>query len=195
MVLVARGDYMKTHLIFDDGKVDIQSFRPAREDMLVFDTRNCVLSINAGGWNEADKKRYIEIFGTSILGMSEIPEATFNNTLVVLDPIKNGSFDFSGNDRIESVSLTEVKVKCRGSKVIKVTVNCGDVRQAFSDLGLSLQDAEYISAKLRFCVKRDGRKSKFITVEIKPPENTKLPEKEEKTIIESYLRENGVLLT
>ena len=195
VILIAHGDFMKTHLIFENGKVDIQSFRPAKEDMLVFDTRNCVLSINAGGWSDADKKRYIEIFGSAILGMDQVADATFNNTLVVLDPIKNGSFNYSGNDDVESVHLTEVKVKCRGSKIIKVTINCGDVRQAFLDLGLSLQDAEYVSAKLRFHIKRGGKKPKSITVEIKPPENTKLPEKAEKEIIESYLRDNGVLLT
>lgn len=195
IVLIAHGDFMKTHLIFKDGKVDIQSYRPAREDMLVFDTRNCVLSVNTGGWSEADKKRYIEIFGSAILGMDQVPEATFNNTLVVLDPIKNGSFSYSGNNDVESVDLTEVKVKCRGAKVIKVTINCGDVRQAFSDLGISMQDAEYVSAKLRFYIKRSDKKAKSITVEIKPPENTKLPEKAEKGIIEAYLRDNGVLLT
>ncbi|MCX5680268.1 MAG: hypothetical protein NTZ95_06445 [Candidatus Omnitrophica bacterium] len=195
IVLIAHGDFMKTHLIFEKGKVGIQSFRPAREDMLVFDTRNCVLSVNAGGWSEADKKRYIEIFGNAILGMDQVPDATFNNTLVVLDPIKNGTFSYSGNNDVESVLLTEAKVKCRGAKVIKVTINCGDVRQAFSDLGISMQDAEYISAKLRFNIKRGGKKPKSITVEIKPPENTKLPEKAEKGIIESYLRDNGVLLT
>jgi len=195
IVLIAHGEFMKTHLIFEKGKVGIQSFRPAREDMLVFDTRNCVLSVNAGGWSEADKKRYIEIFGNAILGIDQVPDATFNNTLVVLDPIKNSTFSYSGNNDVESVLLTEAKVKCRGAKVIKVTINCGDVRQAFSDLGISMQDAEYISAKLRFNIKRGGKKPKSITVEIKPPENTKLPEKAEKGIIESYLRDNGVLLT
>ncbi|MDO8489457.1 MAG: hypothetical protein Q7S42_05045 [Candidatus Omnitrophota bacterium] len=195
VVLIAHGNFMRTHLIFKDGKVDIQSFRPAKEDMLVFDTRNCVLSVNAGGWSDADKKRYIEIFGSAILGMDQVADATFNNTLVVLDPIKNGTFSYSGNNDVESVDLTEVRVKCRGTKVIRVTINCGDVRQAFSDLNISMQDGEYVSAKLRFYIKRSGKKSKSITVEIKPPENTKLPEKAEKEIIETYLRDNGVLLT
>ena len=195
IVLVAHGDFMKTHLIFEQGKVEIKSFRPAKEDMLVFDSRNGVLSLNTSGYSDADKKKYIEIFGNAILGLDQIDEATFNNTLVVLDPIKNGSFDYSGNDDVESVHLTEVRVKCRGSRVIRVAIGCGDVPQALSDLGLSLQDSEYISAKLRFYIRRSGKKAKSITVEVKPPENTKLPEKAEKGIIESYLRDNGVLLT
>jgi len=195
VILVAHGDFMKTHLIFEEGKVAIDSFRPAKEDMLVFDSNNCVLSVNTSGRSDVDKKKYIEIFGNTILGMDQIDESTFNNTLVVLDPIKNGSFDYSGNDEVEAVHLTEVRVKCRGSRVIRVAIGCGDVPQALSDLNLSLDDSEYVSAKLRFFIKRSGKKPKSITVEIKPPENTKLPEKAEKGIIEAYLRDNGVLLT
>ncbi|MEA2077448.1 MAG: hypothetical protein U9O95_05465 [Candidatus Marinimicrobia bacterium] len=195
IVLVAHGDFMKTHLTFEEGKVEIKSFRPAKEDMLVFDSNNCVLSVNTSGRSDADKKKYIEIFGNAILGMDQIDESTFNNTLVVLDPIKNGSFNYSGNDEVDSVHLTEVRVKCRGSRVIRVAIGCGDVPQALSDLGLSLDNSEYVSAKLRFYIKRSGKKPKSITVEVKPPENTKLPEKAEKGIIEAYLRDNGVLLT
>ena len=62
-------------------------------------------------------------------------------------------------------------------------------------MNLSMQDVEFVSVKLRFYIKRSGKKSKSITVEVKPPENTKLPERAEKGIIESYLRDNGVLLT
>ena len=195
IVLVAHGDFMKTHLIFESSKVEIKSFRPAKEDMLVFDSNNCVLSVNTSGRSDTDKKKYIEIFGNAILGIDQVDESTFNNTLVVLDPIKDGSFSYSGNDDVDSVHLTEVRVKCRGSRVIRVAIGCGDVPQALSDLGLSLDDSEYVSAKLRFYIKRSGKKPKSITVEIKPPENTKLPEKAEKGIIESYLRDNGVLLT
>lgn len=195
IILIARGDFMKSHLVFEEGKVRIRSFRPAKEDMLVFDKRNSVLSINTSGWNDIDKKTYIEIFGNAILGLDKIDEKTIEGTLVILDPIKNGSFNYSGKGDVESVHLTEVRVRYNGSKIIKVTINCGDVRQAFSDLGLSSGGAEYISAKLRFYIRRSGKKSKSITVEIRPPENTKLPEQREKGIIEDYLREQGVLLT
>ena len=195
VVLIARGDFMKTHLIFDGGKVEIESFRPAKEDMLVFNPANCVLSVNTSGRSDADKKRYIEIFGNAILEMDQIDESVINNTLVVLEPIKDGTFDYSGNDDVESVHLTEARVKCRGAREYRVTVNSGDVKQSFSELSISMQNVEFISAKLQFRIKRSGKKPKRITVEIKPPENTKLPEKAEKGIIESYLRDNGVLLT
>jgi len=67
IIFIARGDYMKTHLVFDGGRIRVQSFRPAKEDMLVFDRRNSVLSLNISGRSEAEKKKYIEIFGKNIL--------------------------------------------------------------------------------------------------------------------------------
>jgi hypothetical protein len=195
IILIARGDFMKSHLVFEEGKVHIRSFRPAKEDMLVFDKKSSILSINTSGWNDIDKKTYIEIFGTTILGLDKIDEKTIKSTLVILDPIKDGSFNYKGKGDVESVHLTEVRVKYSGSKTIKVMINCGDVMQAFSELKLSPAAAEYISAKLRFYIRRSGKKSKSITVEVKPPENTKLPEKKERGIIEDYLHEQGVLLT
>ncbi len=56
------------------------------------------------------------------------------------------------------------------------------------------EDTEYLSAKLNFFIKREGKKSKRIGVLINPPENSKVPEKKEKKIIEDYLREQRVLL-
>jgi len=55
-------------------------------------------------------------------------------------------------------------------------------------------NAEFVSAKLKFMMKRDGKKSRGVTVEVRPPENSKIPQKKEKQIIEDYLREQGVLL-
>jgi len=195
IILIAHGDFMKTHLIFNDGKVDIQSFRPAREDMLVFDTRNCVLSVNAGGWSEADKSGTLKYSGAQSSAWIRYPRRHSIILWLCLILSRTALSVIPAITMFESVDLTEVKVKCRGTKIIKVTINCGDVRQAFSDLNISMQDAEYVSAKLRFYIKRGGKKPKSITVEIKPPENTKLPEKAEKGIIEAYLRDNGVLLT
>jgi len=194
IILIARGDFMQTHLVFEGGKVEIKSFRPAKEDMLVYDTRTSVLSINISGRSAEDKKKYIEIFGNTIMGLAEIDEGAFNNTLVILDPIKNNTFNYGGNEYVESIKLTEVRVRQRGAAPIKLTVNSSDVTQIFSQYHISSDGTEFVSAKLKFLIKRAGKKSKQFTVEVKPPENTKVPEKHEKKIIEDYLRAQGVLL-
>lgn len=194
ILLIARGDFMDSHLIFEGGKMKISSFRPAREDMLVFDPNTSVLRINVGAYSDVEKIKYLEIFGKTIMGLSEIDERTKRGTVVILDPIRNSSFNYDGNEHIEAVKLTEVKVKQKGAAPIKLTVNYNDVTRLFSRYHLSSDGTEFISAKLRFTVKRNDKKSKNITIEIKPPENTKVPEKAEKKIIEDYLRGQGVFL-
>lgn len=194
ILLIARGDYMQSHLVFLNGKVKIDSFTPAREDMLVFDHQKSVLSINIGGYSNQERDKYIEIFGKTIMGLSEIDERTRMGTLVILDPIKNKSFNYGGNGQVETVKLTEIRIKQRGAGPIRLTINSMDVTQLFNRYHVSSDETEFLSAKLKFTIKREGKKSKNITVEIKPPGNTKVPEKVEKKIIEDYLREQGVLL-
>lgn len=194
ILLIARGDFIDTHLIFDGGKMKIASFRPAREDMLVFDPSTSILSVNVGAYSDKEKDKYIELFGKTIMGLSEIDERTKTGTVVILDPIKNNSFKYDGNEYITAVKLTEVRVKQSGAGPIKLSVNSNDVTQLFTRYGLSSVGTDFVSAKLRFEIKRDGKNPKKITVEIKPPENTKVPEKAEKKIIEDYLRDQKVLL-
>lgn len=193
--LVARGDFMKTRLEFNDqkGKPDVRSFRPAKEDMLVFNKRNNILSLNIRGRNDDDKNKYIEMFGKAFLGLTEIDESTLNNSLVDLTPIKNRTFDYGGNEHIEAIRLTAVDAKLRGG-ALRLVLKANDLTNTIQGFGLGSDSAEYVSVKLKFLIKRDGKKSKQIAVEIKPPENSKVPEKKEKQIIEDYLREQEVLL-
>lgn len=193
IVLVARGDFMKTHLIFDEqkGRPDVKSFRPAKEDMLVFDKRNNILSLNISSRSDEDKKKYIEMFGNAFLGLAKIDDSTLNDSLVDLEPIKKRTFSYAGNEHIESIKLTEVRAKLGG---LFLTLKSNDITGRLQSFGLGSDGTEYLSAKLKFLVKREGKKSKQIAVEIRPPENSKVPEKKEKKIIEDYLREHGILL-
>jgi hypothetical protein len=195
VLLIARGDFMKTHLVFDEQqhKPDIKSFRPAKEDMLVYNTTNNVLSMSLSSRSEDDKKKYLEMFGGAFLGVAQIDDSTLNNSLVDIDPIKKRTFNFGGNDQIESVKLIEVNAKVANGAV-RLIVKSNNLADS-KGYGIGADgNAEFISAKLKFFIKRDGKKSKGYVVEIRPPENSKIPQKKEKEIIETYLREQGVLL-
>lgn len=193
IVLVARGDFMKAQLEFNDkkGKPNVRSFRPAKEDMLVFDQRNNILSLNISSRSEDDKKKYIEMFGNAFLGLAKIDDSTINDSLVDLDPIKKRTFSYTGNEHIEAVKITEVRAKLGG---LFLTLKSNDIAGRLQSFGLGSDGTEYLSAKLSFFIKREGKKSKRIGVLINPPENSKVPEKKEKKIIEDYLREQKVLL-
>ncbi len=193
ILLIARGDFMKTHLVFDEkkGKPDIRSFRPAKEDMLVFDKHNNILSLNISSRSDDDKKKYIEMFGNAFLGLEKIDDSTLKDSLVDLGPIKQRSFSYDGNEHIKGVHLTEIRAKLGG---LFLTLKSNDLKGRLQSFGLGSDGTEYLSVKLRFLIKRDGKKDKGIGVEIKPPEHSKIPEKKEKKIIEDYLREQKVLL-
>ena len=113
-----------------------------------------------------------------------------------LAPIRNGTFSYDGNERISWVKLVEVQVRLQGATDMRLKVNSSDLMRTFQqDLpGLRLGDSELVSAKLRFKLNLDGRKARPLTVEIRPPEHTSLNKRREVEIVESYLRENGVLL-
>ncbi len=191
--LIARGDFMRTHLVFDEkeAKPEITSFRPAKEDMIVFNAKNGVLSISLSGRSEDDKIRYIEMFGGAFLGLTKIDDSTLNDSLIDIEPIKKRTFNFGGNGHIESVKLSEVNARLGGMRLI---VRSNDLAN-MNAYGIGKDgNAEFVSAKLKFMMKRDGKKSRGVTVEVRPPENSKIPQKKEKQIIEDYLRDQGVLL-
>jgi len=195
ILLIARGDFMRTHLVFDEkqGKPDIKSFRPAKEDMLVYNTTNKILSMSLSGRSDDDKKKYLEMFGVAFLGLTQIDDRTLNNSLVDIDPIKKRTFNFGGNEQIESVKLVEVNGKV-GNGGIRMILKSNDLAN-MQGYGIGKDgNAEFVSVKLKFFIKRDGKKSKGYVVDIWPPENSKIPQKKEKQIIETYLREQGVLL-
>jgi len=195
ILLIARGDFMKTHLIFDDqqNKPDIRSFRPAKEDMLVFDKNNNILSMSLSGHSDDDKEKYLEMFGNTFLGVTQIDNSTVNNSLVDLDPIKNRTFNFGGNEQVESVKLTEINAKLRGG-AMRLILKSNDLA-GVQGYGVGSDGAaEFVSAKLKFFIKREGKKSKGFVVEVRQSGNSKIPQKKEKQIIEDYLREQGVLL-
>ncbi|OGS32957.1 MAG: hypothetical protein A2218_10245 [Elusimicrobia bacterium RIFOXYA2_FULL_53_38] len=195
IVLIAHGDFVKTHLVFDEDKAKtrIRSFRPAKEDMLVFNKTNNVLSMSLSGRSDDDKKKYLEMVGKAFLGLTAIDESTVSSSLVDIEPIKKRTFDFNGNEQVESVKLLEVSAKT-GDGVMRIIVKSNDLAKVTSH-GIGPDGgAQFLSVKLKFTIRREGLKSKSFVVEIKPPENSKIPQKKERQIIEKYLREQKVLL-
>lgn len=195
ILFVARGDFVKTQLEWDEGRVHNHYFRPAKEDILVFHTKNRVLSLKIASRNKDDRTEYIKAFGYHVLGKHAIENEVFEKSLVSLTPIQNGSFDYEGNEYIEWVKLVEVQMRIREKGFLRLKISGPDLIGSMKRmLGLSLVDGELLSAKLSFKLKDDGRSRRPVTVELKPPERTSLNRKRDVTVIEDYLRENDVLL-
>ncbi len=195
IIFVARGDFVKTQPVWENRTVKNRYFRPAKEDVLIFNTKNSVLSLKIASRGKDDKTEYIKAFGYHVLGKHRIEDEVFENSLVSLLPIQNGSFNYEGNEHIKWVKLVEVQMRIQERAPIRLKINSNDLAGALERvLGISLQDGELLSARLKFKLEHDGKLQRPVTVELKPPEQTNLNKKRDITIIEDYLRENEVLL-
>lgn len=195
IVFVARGDFVKTQQVWEEGRVTNDYFRPAKEDILVFNNRNHVLSLKIRSRNEADKKEYIKAFGNHILGKDKIEDEVFTGSLVSLAPIRNGSFSYEGNEHIKWVKLVHVDMRIRERGFLRLRASSPSLVGTLERmLNVSLKEGELISVRLKFGLEQDGKRQRSVTVELRPPERTSLTKKRDMTIIEDYLRENEVLL-
>jgi hypothetical protein len=170
--------------------------RPAKEDVLCFSLQNSVLALKTSSRSAAERENYIRAFGHHILGLEEIDPEVFQCTAVSLEPIRNGSFNYWGNEQIEWIKLSEVQMVMSGSQEIKIKLNCADLATAIhNDLpACNLMNGTLQAVKLKFKINCEGASSRPLTVEIRPPGRTDLNRKREVEIVEDYLRQNGVLL-
>lgn len=195
IIFVARGDFVKTQQVWEKGAVKNQYFRPAKEDILIFNTKNHVLSVKIRSRNTEDKIEYIKAFGHHVLGKRKIEDEILEGGLVSLAPIQKKTFNYGGNEHIKGVKLVEVQMRIPKRGFIRLKINSKDLVSSLERfLNISLEDGELLSAKLKFKLENGGKSQKPLTVELRPPERTSLNKKRDNTIIEEYLRENEVLL-
>lgn len=195
LMLIARGKYMQTQQVFADGNVRTDFYRPASEDVLVYDPQTGVLSMRVSTKKSDESKMYAEAFGTNVLGLTT-SELALSSNIVTLVPIKNGRFKYGGNESIASVKLTEVQVRVQGVTDVRMRIASADVvRTLKTDLTtIKLENCELLSAKLKFRLAEGASTARPLTVEIRPPDRTVLNKRRDAEVIEGYLRENGVLL-
>lgn len=196
VVLVGRGDYPQSQLVQEnDGEIRTVFFRPAKEDVLLYDTSG-LLSIKTSSRSSEDRMHYLAAFGTHILGKSPEEIRSLDAETVSLAPIRNGTFSYDGNELVEWARLADMTGRLPGVTGAKMRLSSPDLVRTFSSdmRGLRLEDCELDSAKLKFKLSGDGFSARPIAVELRPPERTSLNKRRETAVIEAYLRENGVLL-
>ncbi|MFH2146316.1 MAG: hypothetical protein ABII75_09880 [Candidatus Omnitrophota bacterium] len=193
-MLIARGEYIKTGRVFDEnGDIIIESSRPVEEDFVYLNKKTLVFRLQVGGQGRKDKPKakYLEAFGKQVLGLKEINDDTVDHNIVDLTPIKEQKFSYEGNDRIEKIKLTHVNETQTG---LSIRISGGDINPFFQRFKLGADGTVINGVKLKFWLRREGKDSESVTIEIKPPEITKIPKDELKEVIEAYLYEQKVLL-
>ena len=117
------------------------------------------------------------------------------DTIYTLTPLKDGTFNWNGNEQISDILLTEVKIRLPGSTEPVINISSGDVRKSLRESlsGIGLDSGKLTYARFRFILNVDGRKGKVAFV-ISPPARTDLTQKKHAEIISDYLKAQGVQL-
>jgi hypothetical protein len=193
VILIEHGSYIRTITYWQEKEIKMISFRPASEDILLYNNENNVLSIKAS--LAKDREQYIESFSRCIMGDESLAESEERDAIYTLRPLQNGSFNWDGNESVKKVILTEVILKLPGSTDPVVKINSKDVRESlsenFSDIGLDAGELTY--AHFHFILDVDGKEQK-VSFMIAPPDVSDLAQKKHVDIISDYLKQQGVKL-
>jgi hypothetical protein len=193
VIVVIRGSYRRTMMVWEHGETKTIHFRPANEDILQFNKNTSVLSIKAP--YQKDKGNYINAFTEAILGDESQAQRLDRDHTYSLEPLQDGTFSFAGSDVITSITLLEVKLAMRGATNPALVIKSDDVLKTLeNDLPhIRLDSGELVHAKFRFQLKVDD-KLKRVTFEITPPSATDLVRKRYADVIGKYLKDKGVKL-
>ena len=191
--LLAHGSYVRTFAYLQGDRIAFQSFRPAAEDILVYDQRRSLLEIKAA--LAKDRERYLEAFATCIVRNPDLIEDAKQTEVLTLRPLQAGTFDFTGDgDEVRDVTLLKVRLTLPTASHPVIEVRSTDIQWTFSgELGdLRLDSGDLLYAKFRFRLRPRGQPEARVTFEIEPPDRTDLVQKKYADLIERYLEEQGV---
>ena len=191
---IQRGSYLRTVARWKDDQIEIETFRPADEDMLIYNHEDSVLSISAG--LAKDREYYLEAFATLLAGEPDLVRDMPTGAIFTLEPLRQGKFDFTGNEEITGVTLVKIRLKLDDLNAPELEIKSRDVMETLkrSLRGLSLSQGHLTAARLQFQVRPENGRTATVSFDIEPPARTNLAQKLYANIIEDYLREQGVKL-
>lgn len=193
VILIKHGSYVRTIAYWKDKEIEFLSFRPANEDILLYDKEKEILSIKAT--LPKDREQYIKSFARCIMGDESLAASESRDTVYTLEPLQNGSFNWNGNETIKKILLTEAILKLSGGSKAVVKISSKDVRETLANdiSGIRLGSGELTHARLRFAFDIDGKEKK-VAFMISPPSVSDLTQKRHVEIISDYLKAQGVKL-
>ncbi len=194
VILIRRGAYIKSVPFWNGSEISINSFRPAIEDVLVYDSERSELSIKAS--QRKEREEYLALFASKIAGDVSLAERAINDEVFSLAPLQDGTFNLNGSGQIIKVELTRVRMKLEGMSEADVDIKALDINNAFKyDMGaITLNSGKLLMARFCFHILIPPKKTKRISFFIEPPSRTDLAQNQYTEIIEQYLIEQGVKL-
>jgi hypothetical protein len=194
VVLVQHGTYVQTVSFWDRDEVRLTSFRPALEDVLLYDPETQVLRIKAG--LAKDRDEYVRLFALCIGGDERLADEALSGEVFSLSPVEQDEFDFSGDGPITKVELRRVTMTVYGATNLIADFRSPDILKSFGrDLpGFGISSGLLTLARFRFYIHYPGEKPTTVTFSIEPPSTTDLAERRYTDLILNYLRRQGIKL-
>lgn len=195
IVLISRGSYLKTVTQWQGGEVTLTTFRPASEDIVVYEQSESRLSVKCGV--RKDRAVYVEAFARYVAHDEALGAAALKDRIYALDRIQDGTFNYDGDGIVTRVFLREAHLEMLAFGDAELVIRSSDVvRTITEDLpGISLKSGELFKVKLAFQFRYDDAKDpEEVIFEIAPPGTTDLTRKQHVKTIEKYLRDQGVKL-
>jgi len=193
-ILILRGDEQKTVTVLNesgDQKVH-RVFRPAKEDVIVYDKENSVIAMSPGIGSTKNKLAYANAFNKHILSGNETIDKKFfstDNYLVNLKPLFDKKF-YERTADIQEIKLVYIFAIKDGTVPIDIKIASEDVLDAIKVLSLHINDNEIVSAKIE--VYLDGQRS-AIPVSLTQRSTGQIKGRKESEIVENFLRARKII--
>lgn len=194
IILVQHGNYMKAVSLWRGEVLDMSTFRPAVEDVLVYERASGLLRIKAP--SPRDQREYLVMFCSILMSDATLADAAERDAVFSLAPIQQGTFDYGGDGAITRVEPVWARLKLAGAARTVIEIKATNVERAFSfDLpGLSLRSGILVAIRLRFYIREFGHPATTLTFSIIPPGRTDLAERRHADLVLRYLEREGVKL-
>jgi hypothetical protein len=194
LMLIRHGSYQRTVPMWEADAIGVLRYRPAFEDVLVYDVSSRLLRVQASSNNDRDE--YLRLFARHLAGDESLAERAAANSIYSLEPFQLGTFNYGGAGVIAGVRFVQAQMQIFGVAGTTLIIKSRDVLQSFAyDVHpLSLQRGILEWVRLRFEMRPPGRRATSVTFTISPPTYTNLRESRYGTAILRYLEEQGVKL-
>jgi hypothetical protein len=195
LIRISRGSYLKTVARWHGNEIAFETFRPASEDIVLYDPALSVLKVQCGV--RRDRERYLRSFAEFVAGDPGLGDLALSQKVFSLDPIQDGSFNYGGYGPITRVWLVEahIRLPILGEPIF--IVRGDDVVRALdeSNSGFLMKSGELLRVKLRFEMRIEAdKRPRPVSFDIEPPGYSSLAQRSYARIIDDYLRDQGVRL-
>lgn len=193
---IDHGHYLKTLPHWREAQVQYTNLRPAKQDVLFYESGPGLLHIRAG--LERDREEYVRLFAREIADDEDLATHAARQPLFTLRPLSYGTFSFAGDgEEILWVHLTAIRMKVFGATRAYIRLSSRDVLESLkTDFnGISLAAGDLLEARFRFTLRPKGGKIVDVSAVVKPPARTAFSKTRFGEIIERYLEKQGVRIT